>query len=240
MAEAAPLHIVMLAYPRMTQLDLTAPYEVFARIPGAKVDLAWKSAAAPVVDAAGLGIMPTAAFRDIARCDVLFVPGGPGQMELMADREVLDFLARMAAGARYVTSVCTGSLILGAAGLLNGYRATCHWLSLPQLALLGAEPVEERVVTDRNRVTGAGVTSGIDFALELARELAGGEEARRIGLAIEYEPAPPFPPRAREAEHLVAEVRARTQTFQAKREAAARAAGERLGITPPPSEEPAP
>ncbi|MDI4667145.1 DJ-1/PfpI family protein, partial [Xanthobacter autotrophicus] len=185
-----PFRIVMLAYPRMTQLDLTAPFEVFARLPGARVEIVAQSRKKPVEDVAGLAIMANSSFSEVAGCELLFVPGGPGQLELMDDGPTLDFLRRMAVQARYVTSVCTGSLILGAAGLLTGYRATCHWLSLDQLALLGAIPVEERVVVDRNRFTGAGVSSGLDLALALAAEIAGEEEARRIALAIEYQPAP--------------------------------------------------
>ncbi|MEP9354281.1 DJ-1/PfpI family protein [Xanthobacter sp. KR7-65] len=225
---AGPLRIVMLAYPDMTQLDLTGPFEVLARLPGAKIDIAWKKAGKPVVDASGLALMPTAAFRELDGCEVLFVPGGPGQLALMEDKATLGFLQEMAAGARYVTSVCTGSLILGAAGLLKGYRATCHWLSLPQLAHLGAIPVAERVVVDRNRFTGAGVSSGIDLALTLAAEIAGADEARRIALAIEYQPEAPFPPRDKEDPHLVAEVEARTRPFQDKRDAAARRVGAKL------------
>jgi len=231
-AAAEPLRIVMLAFARMTQLDLTGPFEVFARLPGAKIEIVAKSRRNPVEDAAGLSIVATASYNEIAGCHVLFVPGGPGQLELMEDGPTLDFLRRMAVEARYITSVCTGSLVLGAAGLLKGYRATSHWLSLPQLALLGAEPVEERVVVDRNRFTGAGVSSGIDLALRLATEIAGEDEARRIALAIEYQPAPAFPSRDREDPRLVAEVRARTAAFQDKREAAARRAGARLPSEP--------
>jgi len=231
MTSTAPLRVVMVAFPRMTQLDLTGPYEVFARLKGVEIEIAWKKGRKPVEDACGLGIMSTAAFGQIAGCEVLFVPGGPGQLELMADDEVLEFLRRMAPQARYVTSVCTGSLLLGAAGLLKGYRATCHWLSLPQLALLGAEPVAERVVIDRNRVTGAGVTSGIDFALVLASLIAGEDEARRIALAMEYDPAPPFPA-ASARPGLVDEVRAGTAAFQLRREEAARLAGARIGVRP--------
>ena len=225
---ATPFHIAMLAFPRMTQLDLTGPFEVFARIPGAKIEIVAKSRRKPVEDVAGLSIMATTTFDEVAGCHLLFVPGGPGQLELMEDGPTLDFLRRMAVQARYVTSVCTGSLLLGAAGLLQGYRATCHWLSLPQLAHLGAIPVEERVVVDRNRITGAGVSSGLDLALAIAAEVAGEEEARRIALAIEYHPAPAFPPRDREDPRLVDEVRASTQAFQDKRDAAARRAGARI------------
>ncbi|WP_454918177.1 DJ-1/PfpI family protein [Xanthobacter sediminis] len=226
-----PLRVVMVAYPRMTQLDLTGPFEVLSRLKDVRIELAWKKARKPVEDASGLRIMPTAAFGALSECDLLFVPGGPGQLDLMDDVETLDFLRRMAPGARYVTSVCTGSLLLGAAGLLKGYRATCHWLSLPQLALLGAQPVRERVVIDRNRITGAGVTSGIDFGLVLAAAIMGEDEARRIALAIEYDPAPPFPTATADP-RLVAEVRQRTAAFQARREDAARAAGARLGLLP--------
>lgn len=228
------LRVVMLLYPGLTQLDLTGPYEVLARLQDVEIELAWKKWRKPVADASGLKIMPTAAFGGLAGCDLLFVPGGPGQLELMDDVETLDFLRRMAMEARFITSVCTGSLLLGAAGLLKGYRATCHWLSLPQLALLGAEPVAERVVVDRNRITGAGVTSGIDFGLTLAAQLAGEDEARRIALAVEYDPAPPFSPASTEP-RLYDEVRGRTAAFQARREAAARAAGERLGLRLPPA-----
>ncbi|MGR7995883.1 MULTISPECIES: DJ-1/PfpI family protein [unclassified Xanthobacter] len=226
------LRVVMLLYPGLTQLDLTGPFEVLSRLPDVQIELAWKKWRKPVEDASGLKIMPTAAFGGLAGCDLLFVPGGPGQLDLMEDVETIDFLRRMAQEARLITSVCTGSLLLGTAGLLKGYRATCHWLSLPQLALLGAVPVAERVVVDRNRITGAGVTSGIDFGLALAGQLAGEDEARRIALALEYDPDPPFPPATTDA-RLVDEVRARTAPFQARRIAAARAAGARLGITPP-------
>lgn len=227
-AASKPFRIVMFAYPRMTQLDLTGPFEVFARLPGARLEIVAESCKRPVVDVAGLAIMANSTFNEVAGCDLLFVPGGPGQLELMDDGPALDFLRRMAVQARYVTSVCTGSLILGAAGLLTGYRATSHWLSLDQLALLGAIPVEERVVVDRNRFTGAGVSSGIDLALALAAEIAGEDEARRIALAIEYQPAPAFPPRDREDPRLVAEVREKTRAFQEKRIEAARRAGARL------------
>ncbi|MGH2341496.1 DJ-1/PfpI family protein [Segnochrobactraceae bacterium EtOH-i3] len=186
------MRVVMLAFPRMTQLDLTGPFEVFSRFPEVTVDLAWKNTRA-VEDANGLKIMPTVKMKKAAQADILFVPGGPGQMALMQDAEVLEFLRTQAAGAKYVTSVCTGSLVLASAGLLSGYRATCHWLSLADLALFGAEPVAERVVVDRNRVTGAGVTSGLDFALALMGEVFGPEHARRIALAMEYDPKPPFP-----------------------------------------------
>ncbi len=219
--------IVMLAYPQMTQLDLTAPFEVFARLPGAKVDLVWKTPG-PITDSSGLRLLPSATFAEVSVCDVLFVPGGPGQLALMQDDETLTFLREMAGRAQYVTSVCTGSLVLAAAGLLTGYRATCHWLSLEQLALFGVEPVAERVVVDRNRITGAGVTSGIDFALQMAEILVGGAEARRIGLSIEYDPAPPFEAMKDADPALVAAVRERTAPFQQRRAEVARQVAEQL------------
>ncbi len=151
---------------------MTGPFEVFVRARELKVHVVAISRD-PVIDANGLSILPTATFGDCPQADILFVPGGPGQLALMRDRETLAFLKAQAQGTRYVTSVCTGSLILAAAGLLTGYRATCHWMSLQQLAHFGVEPVSERVVVDRDRITGAGVTSGIDFGLTLIAELFG-------------------------------------------------------------------
>lgn len=219
------MRVLMLAFPRMTQLDLTGPFEVFSRFPDVTVDIAWKTTK-PVEDANGLKIVPTVKLKKAAQADILFVPGGPGQMALMQDEDVLAFLRKQAAGAQYVTSVCTGSLVLAAAGLLTGYRATCHWLSLADLALFGAEPVAERVVVDRNRVTGAGVTSGLDFALALTAEIHGAERARRIALAMEYDPKPPFPggsPASALPEDVEA-VKAVTARFQDERRRVAMAA----------------
>jgi cyclohexyl-isocyanide hydratase len=181
----------LLLFPNMTQLDLTGPFEVFARMPGVTTHLLWKDLS-PVRSERGLTMIPTATLQDCPALDLICVPGGPGQVALMDDPEVLGFLRKVAPTCRYVTSVCTGSLVLGAAGLLKGYRATCHWASLDQLALLGAEPVAERVVFDRNRITGAGVTSGIDFALAVAAHLLGEDAAKRIQLQMEYAPDPPF------------------------------------------------
>jgi cyclohexyl-isocyanide hydratase len=216
--EAPKLRIGMLVFPRFTQLDFAAPFEVFARLPNATVEIVWKTKE-PIRDPFGLTVLPTASFDTAGPYDVLFVPGGPGQIDLMLDEEVLGFLRRQAEAARWITSVCTGSLVLAAAGLLRGYRATSHWLSLDQLALFGAEAVAERVVIDRDRVTGAGVTSGIDFALVLAAKLVGQEVAETIALQIEYDPAPPFPPRstADRDDPLVAAVRGRAEAFQASR-----------------------
>ncbi|WP_262267350.1 DJ-1/PfpI family protein [Microvirga yunnanensis] len=219
------MHVVMLAYPCMTQLDLTGPFEVFARFEELSLHLAWKSSD-PVVDGSGLGLIPTTTFADCPQADILFGPGGPGQINLMADREVLTFLQAQAENATYVTSVCTGSLVLAAAGLLTGHRATCHWLSLNQLAYFEAEPVAERVVVDRNRVTGAGVTSGIDFALTLAAALFGEDRARRVQLSMEYDPEPPFPGGSPSSSDpaVIATVREGSAAFQQQREEVAQTA----------------
>ncbi len=185
------LAIGFLLFPRLTQLDLTGPYEIFQRVPGATVHLAWKDLA-PVRTESGFGILPTTTLDDCPPLDVLIVPGGFGQVELMRDPATLAFLRRQAASARYVTAVCTGSLLLGAAGLLDGYRATTHWAYVELLPKLGAIPTPGRVVRDRNRITAGGVTAGIDFGLTVVAELLGEEAARKIQLAVEYDPAPPF------------------------------------------------
>jgi cyclohexyl-isocyanide hydratase len=225
------MQVVMLLYPRFQQLDLTGPFEVFARFEELNLHLVWKTLD-PVNDVNGLRILPTDTLADSPQADILFVPGGPGQISLMEDKEVLSFLRRQASGARYVTSVCTGSLILAAAGLVTGYRATCHWLWLDQLAYFGAVPVSERVVMDRNRVTGAGVTSGIDFALTLAACLFGEERAKRVQLAMEYDPKPPFVggTPASAGPELVAGLRAENTKFQREREELARRAAAALRI----------
>lgn len=186
------IEIGMLLYPGFTQLDLTGPYEILRRMQGARINLLWKTLDPVFAEGGGLSFTPTATFDAAPILDILFVPGGPGQIALMDDAEVLSFLAGVGERARYVTSVCTGSLVLGAAGLLQGYRAACHWLWREDLALLGVEVANDRVVRDRNRFTGGGVTAGIDFALALVAELAGESEARRIQLQVEYQPALPF------------------------------------------------
>lgn len=181
----------LLVFPHLTQLDLTGPYEVLARLPGAETLLLWKDVQ-PVRSEHGLSILPMAAFADCPPLDLVLVPGGAGINPLLEDREVLAFLRRTAATARYVVGVCTGSLVLGAAGLLRGRRATTHWMSRGLLAAFGAEPVARRVVVDGNLVTGGGVTAGIDVALTVAAAIAGRAAAEAIQLAIEYDPAPPF------------------------------------------------
>lgn len=188
---AAPLRVGFLLFPNITQLDLTGPYEVFASLPDAKVHLIWKTLD-PVAAVTGMKILPDTTLADCPQLDVLCVPGGPGMGPLLVDDEVLAFIRRQAPGARYVTSVCTGALVLGAAGLLRGKRAATHWMSMPMLATLGATPVDERVVIDGNVITGGGVTAGIDFALRVVAELRGADVAKSIQLRIEYDPAPPF------------------------------------------------
>ncbi len=213
-------HIGMLLYPGLTQLDLTGPFEVLHRVPDATVHLVWKTLASVVADSQ-LSLGPTATLDGCPKLDVLFVPGGAGQTAIMQDESVLAFLRVQARGARYVTSVCTGALVLGAAGLLSGYDAATHWAFMDLLPMFGAKPVRRRVVVDRNRITGGGVTAGIDFALRLAAELAGDDVAKAIQLGLEYDPEPPYrsghPDVAEPA--VVARVRARfDETFRARRE----------------------
>jgi len=183
------LAIGMVLFPGLTQLDLTGAYEVLARMPDTRVHLI-ASTRNPVQSEWGLTISPNTTFAEAPSLDVLCVPGGWGVDSHLDDDELLDFLRSRGEHARYITSVCSGALLLGAAGLLRGYHATTHWMSLDLLPLLGAEPVRHRVVRDGNRITGAGVTAGIDFGLRLAAELFGPATAQRIQLAIEYAPEP--------------------------------------------------
>ena len=186
-----PLTVGMLLFPAVTQLDLTGAYEVFVRLPHVSVHLI-AAARGPVRTQYGLVITADTDLESAPPLDVLFVPGGPGTMGVMENEQVMNFLRSQGEQARYVTSVCTGALLLGAAGLLRGYRATTHWLSLDLLPRFGAQPVAQRVVVDRNRITGAGVTAGIDFGLVLASTIYGEAVAREVQLMIEYNPAPPF------------------------------------------------
>jgi cyclohexyl-isocyanide hydratase len=185
------LEIGILVFPSVQQLDLTGPYEVFASVPGAKVHLIWKDRT-PIVSATGLVLAPTMTFAQCPALDVLCVPGGAGINALLRDAAVLGFLRAEAARARYVTSVCTGALVLGAAGLLEGRRATTHWASHDFLARFGAIPTQGRVVRDGNLFTAGGVTAGIDFGLTVVAEILGDAQAQAIQLALEYAPAPPF------------------------------------------------
>jgi cyclohexyl-isocyanide hydratase len=185
------LHIGFLLFPKVQQLDLTGPHDVLASLPGARTHLIWKTLE-PVVSSHGLVLTPSATYEDCPPLDVICVPGGSGVTALLRDAQTIEFVRRQAASARYVTSVCTGALLLGAAGLLRGRRATTHWAFHSLLEPLGAIPTHARVVRDGNLITGGGVTAGIDFGLTVAAELAGIEEAQAIQLELEYAPAPPF------------------------------------------------
>lgn len=192
------LEIGMLVYPGMFLQDLVGPLTMFEALMNRDIHLLWKNRR-PVgpEKPEHPGLIPVPPNRAFADCpetlDVLFVPGGiPGTLTMMEDREVLDFLADRGSKARWVTSVCTGSLILGAAGLLRGYRATSYWATLDVLPEFGATPVRRRVVTDRNRVTGGGVTAGLDFGLDLIARLRTPEYAQAVQLYLEYDPAPRF------------------------------------------------
>lgn len=191
MPELSPISVAFLVFPNVTQLDLTGPAQVLSRLGNVTLNLVWKDTD-PVPTDAGFPLLPTATFEQVSQANILCVPGGLGTMDIMQDTEVLDWLRKMAARADWVTSVCTGSLVLGAAGLVKGYRSACHWASVDQLAYFGATPVRERIVEDRNRFSGGGVTSGIDFALALAARIRGEDFAQFIQLSIEYDPHPPF------------------------------------------------
>jgi len=221
----------MLLFPRMTQLDLTGPFEVFTRLPDAQVLLLSKTLE-PVEADSGLRVLPYATLHDCPQLDVICVPGGPGVNALMEDAEVLDWLRRQSEEARYVSSVCTGSLVLGAAGLLRGKHATSHWNARDMLPAFGAIPTEGRVVRDGNLFTGGGVTAGIDFALTMVAELAGAQVARAIQLQIEYAPAPPFDAGTPELapSDIVRAARARGASMRKEREAIVARA-----TTPPPA-----
>ena len=224
-----PIHVVFLVYPNVTQLDLTGPAQVLSRLAGAKIDLVWKTSD-PVPTDSGFALLPTTTLDEVSRADILCVPGGFGCIDVMQDDEALAWVRTVGETARWVTSVCTGSLILGAAGLLRGYRATSHWAWRDYLGLFGAAPVAERVVFDRNRVTGGGVTAGIDFALALVAAIEGEENARAVQLGLEYDPHPPFdsgtPDKA--GEELVRRVHERSSRIAPDREDRIRAVAERF------------
>lgn len=186
-----PVRVTFLLFPAVTQLDLTGPAQVLSRLGNATVDVVAKSLE-PVSTDSGFSILPTAVLEDITATDILCVPGGLGTESVIEDEDYLSWVRQIGTTAKWVTSVCTGSIILGAAGLLRGYRATSHWASIQDLSLFGAEPVNQRVVFDRNRVTGGGVTAGVDFALELTEAVRGPDYAKLIQLSLEYDPSPPF------------------------------------------------
>ena len=227
---SASLQIGLVIFPKVTQLDLTGPVQVFSNVPGAKVHLIWKRIE-PVPSDSVLVLTPTTTFADCPQLDVICVPGGRGTDDMVNDEEVLDFLRAQASGAKYITSVCTGSLVLGAAGLLRGYRATTHWSAMDYLAPYGATPEKTRVCVDRNRVSGGGVTAGIDFALTLVSILVDRPTAELIQLGLEYNPAPPFnagSPDTAPAE-ILALMREKSAPLQPRRDEANRRAAARLG-----------
>ena len=186
------IQVGFLIYPGVIQLDVTAAYQILSFLPQIQTHLVSKTLK-PIVSNEGLTLTPTADFNSCPQLDVICVPGGGmGQVEVMQDEATLEFLPSQSQKAQYVTSVCTGSLILAAAGLLRGYKATCHWAFIDQLEMLGVEVVSERVAINRDRVTGAGVTSGIDFGLTLLSLLCDEETAKMAQLMMEYNPQPPF------------------------------------------------
>ena len=178
-------------FPNLTQLDFTGPLQVLSRLPQSAMHIVAKSEA-PVPSDCGLSLVPTQTFATCPNLDLVCIPGGFGVCEAMVDAETLNFVRRQASGAKYVTSVCTGAFVLGAAGLLKGRRATTHWAYTDLLPLVGATHEKARVVKDGNVITAGGVTSGIDFGLSVAADLAGKTTAQAIQLSIEYDPNPPF------------------------------------------------
>jgi cyclohexyl-isocyanide hydratase len=188
---AADFTVVFALYPRVTQLDFTGPYEVFWRLPGAECVLASTSGGDLEADG-GITFAKVRRLADVERCALICVPGGFGTIEAVEDQELLAQIRRLAMSARYVTSVCTGSLVLGAAGLLKGRRAASHWAWRDALSAFGATPDNARVVRDGNFITGGGVTAGIDLALAVMTEIAGNDYAQSVQLSMEYAPEPPF------------------------------------------------
>ena len=232
MASIPPISVAFLLFPNVTQLDLTGPAQVLSRLGNVTLDLVWKSRD-PVATDAGFAIQPTTTFADVPRADILCIPGGMGVTDVIADAKAMAWVRAAGAEAQWVTSVCTGSLILGAAGLLQGYRAATHWSWRDYLALFGAEMVPERVVIDRNRMSGGGVTAGIDFALTLVAAIRGEAFAKAVQLSLEYDPAPPFdagtPEKAGPA--LVATYQRRVEALAPDREEKFRAAAAALGFS---------
>jgi len=223
--------VVFALYPRVTQLDFTGPFEVFARLPGARCVLA-SVAGGQIQGDGGITFAGVARLADISECALLCVPGGFGTVAAMEDRAYLDQIRRLAAGARYVTSVCTGSLLLAAAGLLEGKRAACHWAWRDSLRAFRVTPDPARVVQDGNVISGGGVTAGIDMALTVMAQIAGDAYAQSVQLAMEYAPAPPFdsgrPERARP--EILAAAQQRLDSVRGERDAAVRRAAASLGL----------
>ncbi|MFT3692534.1 MAG: DJ-1/PfpI family protein [Kofleriaceae bacterium] len=198
------MRIAMLMFDKLTQLDFTGPQEVLGRYPGADVMMVAKTRD-PVVSETKLAFLPNATFRDVGEADILFVPGGFGQIAATDDPETVAWVGAVGSRAKWVTSACTGSLLLGRAGLLDGYRAATHWAYMDLLPLVGAIPTHERVVIDRNRITSGGVTAGIDCALQIIVETAGRAVAEAIALNLEYDPQPALPGHPRTADASLVE-----------------------------------
>lgn len=229
MSVSADFPVVFALYPNITQLDFTGPYEVFTRVPGARSILA--SVAGGTIQAGGgMTFAGVGKLEDIESCALLCVPGGYGTIQAMDDRRYLAELRRLAATARYVTSVCTGSLLLAAAGLLTGKRAACHWAWRDSLAALGAIPDPARVVREGNIISGGGVTAGIDMALTVLAEIAGADYAQTVQLGIEYAPMPPFDSGRPECARpeIVAAARKHLDSVREERDAAVRRAAAAL------------
>ncbi len=229
----SPFRIVEAIYPGMTQLDFTAPHTVFSRIPNTETIVA-SEAGGPIESEGGLVFAGTRRLAEIDRCDLIFFPGGLAVTEAINNAAFMAQARRLAVGARYLTSVCTGSLVLAAAGLLTGKRAACHWAWRDMLTLFGAIPDADRVVRDGNIITGGGVTAGMDFALVVAAELAGARFAQALQLALEYAPAPPFDSGRPETAppEILAEVRSRMAAIMPKRLVEAQAAAARFASSP--------
>ena len=187
-----PVRIAILVFPRLTALDAVGPYEVLSRVPGAELTFVAPDPGELRTDTGVLGIVADASVAEVGAADVLVVPGGVGNRPLLTDDRVLEWVRRIDEGSQWTTSVCTGSLVLGAAGVLKGRRATSHWAYRDTLREYGAEPVAKRVVEDGKYLTAAGVSAGIDMGLTLAARLAGEDVAKAIQLGIEYDPDPPF------------------------------------------------
>ncbi|HSV14276.1 MAG TPA: DJ-1/PfpI family protein [Tepidisphaeraceae bacterium] len=225
------IQISAIIFPRMDQIDLTGPFAVLSRLPNSSVQLVWKDTA-PLRDFRGLGFVPDATFADAKPADLLLVPGGPGQEDLMADQVALSFIAAQAKRAKCIFSICTGALVCGAAGLLNGRFATTHWRSVHLLKYFGATTVDQRVVVDGKVVCAAGLTAGIDGALTVAAHLRGEAAAKAIQLEIQYAPEPPFDcgsPASAPAE-MVARSRNATAALTAQRLATAKRIAAKLQI----------
>ena len=224
----APFRIGMILFPNMTHLDFAGPGDAFARVRAAKVYVLGKTLD-PITTDTGTRVLADTTLRAAPQMDLLFIGGGPGTTPLMEDTEMLDFLRRQATHATWVTSVCTGALVLGAAGLLRGYNAATHWTAMDVLPILGATPVHQRVVIDRNRITGGGVTAGIDFGLTVVGKIWGTELAELIQLGSEYDPHPPF--NAGSPSTAPAAVVGRFQQLMSKESAARLAAANRVAKT---------